>query len=126
MERCPNCGARCDGSQPCRRCGLEPAPLLAVEEAAERLIARALASLAEGDSGAALADLAQARRLRREPFLDLLLGLARSETAGERLAAAAQGATAPPLRLGTADSGVALHPRILVDLPDWPLVPTAK
>jgi hypothetical protein len=47
MERCPNCRARWDGSPSCRRCGMDLQPLIAVEEAAEQLIARAVAQVAE-------------------------------------------------------------------------------
>ncbi|MCU0834110.1 MAG: hypothetical protein MUC77_06685 [Chromatiaceae bacterium] len=120
MERCPNCGARCDGSASCRRCGLELAPLLAVEQAAEQLMRDALARLAERDATAALSALGRARTLRREPFGGLLLGFARAEAAGEGLARG----TAAADRSAT-DAAPEYAPRMgrLVDLPDWPLVP---
>ncbi len=80
MERCPNCRARWDGGEHCRRCGLELASLLAAEHAAHRLIARALARLAAGDGTAALSDLSRARGLHDEPFITLLQGFAHCET----------------------------------------------
>jgi hypothetical protein len=83
MERCPNCRARWDGAEHCRRCGLELAPLLAAEHAAHRLIARALGRLAAGEWEAALADLSRARGLHDEPFIALLQGFARSEAGGD-------------------------------------------
>jgi hypothetical protein len=83
MERCPNCRARWDGAEHCRRCGLELAPLLAAEHAAHRLIVRALRRMGEGETQTALADLTRARDLYREPFIDLLCGFARAEAWGE-------------------------------------------
>jgi hypothetical protein len=83
MERCPNCRARWDGAEHCRRCGLELAPLLAAEHAAHRLIVRALRHMGEGETQTALADLTRARELYREPFIDLLCGFARAEAWGE-------------------------------------------
>jgi hypothetical protein len=83
MERCPNCRARWDGAEHCRRCGLELAPLLAAEHAAHRLIVRALRQMGEGETQSALADLTRARELYREPFIDLLCGFARAEAWGE-------------------------------------------
>ena len=79
MERCPNCRARWDGAEHCRRCGLELAPLLAAEHAAHRLIVRALRHMGEGETQSALADLTRARDLCREPFIDLLCGFAHAE-----------------------------------------------
>lgn len=78
MERCPNCGARRAGGEHCRRCGMDLTRLLAVEHAAHRLIARAVAHLGDGDAAAAVADLARACTLYREPFTDRLLGFARA------------------------------------------------
>lgn len=92
MERCPNCGARWDGGARCRRCGMELTPLAAVERAAEGLTRGAVARLAGGDAVGALAALARARALRRDPLVDLLLGLARAEAAGEGLADGCGGA----------------------------------
>ena len=79
MERCPNCRARWDGGEHCRRCGLELASLLVAEHAAHRLIARAFARLAAGEGTAALSDLSRARGLHDEPFIALLQGFVRSE-----------------------------------------------
>lgn len=129
MERCPNCGARCDGSQPCRRCGLELAPLLAVEEAAERLIGGALVRLAQGDAAGALSALDRSRNLRRDPLSDILLGFARAEAAGARLAEVA--AIAPSESTERTPASVppwawAAERRSLLDLPDWPIAPTSE
>jgi hypothetical protein len=77
MERCPNCHARWDGAGTCRRCGMDLGPLIAVEEATERLTAQGVAHLAAADLAAALRDLDGAIGLRREPFVELLLGFAR-------------------------------------------------
>lgn len=77
MERCPNCHARWDGADTCRRCGMDLAPLVAVVKAAERLTARGVTHLAAADLPAALRDLDEAIGLRCEPFAELLLGFAR-------------------------------------------------
>ena len=89
MERCPNCRARWDGGEHCRRCGLELVSLLAAEHAAHRLIARALARLAAGEAKAALSDLSRARGLYNEPFIHLLHGFARAEAGDDGGTAAA-------------------------------------
>ena len=73
MERCPNCAARWDGGVICRRCGMELAGLIRVEQAAESLIARAIAHLESADPEAASADLIQALALRRTPLAQHLL-----------------------------------------------------
>jgi|GEM_PF-822937 len=129
MERCPNCRARWDGGEHCRRCGLDLKPLLAVEQAAHRRIARALGRLAEGDRERALTDLAQARALHREPFIDLLLGLIRSDAASERLAEAAfVTAGAQTHQTPASDMPRAAGPvrRAMVDFPDWPFLPRSE
>jgi len=77
MERCPNCRARSDGADTCRRCGMELGALIGVEETAERLTAQGVAHLAAADLAAALCNLDEAIGLRREPFAELLLGFAR-------------------------------------------------
>ncbi len=74
MERCPNCRAREPGTPNCRRCGMELAGLEAVEAAAGRQVRGAMAQLAAGDDLAAGAALRQAYTLRRDPFIELLLG----------------------------------------------------
>ena len=76
MERCPNCRARVDDAETCRRCGMGLGPLIAVEEAAEGLTARGVAHLAAADPAAAVRDLDSAIRLRRDSFTELLLGFA--------------------------------------------------
>ena len=77
MERCPNCRARVDDADTCRRCGMDLGPLIAVEEAAERLTARGIAHLAAADLAAAVRDLEGAIRLRRDGFTELLVGFTR-------------------------------------------------
>lgn len=77
MDRCPNCRARWDGGESCRRCGMDLAPLLAVEQAADRLLGRALAQLAGGDGPGAVATLTRARGLSGEPLIRHVLGFAR-------------------------------------------------
>ena len=77
MDRCPNCRARWDGGETCRRCGMDLAPLLVVEQAAEGLLARAVAQLAEGDSPGAVLTLARAEALNAEPLIRHLKGFAR-------------------------------------------------
>ncbi len=85
MDRCPNCRARWDGGETCRRCGLDLAPLLVVEQAADGLLARAVSELARGDSPAALHTLAQARALSDDPLIRHLLGFARERDAESAL-----------------------------------------
>ncbi|MEA3274144.1 MAG: hypothetical protein U9Q81_02365 [Pseudomonadota bacterium] len=77
MERCPNCRARWDGNETCRRCGMDLAALFAVEKAAEHLTVRGIARLAAEDTVAGRHDLSRALDLRREPFAEMLLGFAR-------------------------------------------------
>ncbi len=77
MDRCPNCRARSNGADTCRRCGMALGLLMAVEEAAERLTAQAVARFATDDLSLALRNLEQAVGLRREPFSELLLEFAR-------------------------------------------------
>ena len=75
MERCPNCRARYQEGERCRRCGMDLTPLLAVEAAADRLIQSALLHhLARAEVGASLTALKAARGLRQDPFIELLLG----------------------------------------------------
>jgi len=78
MERCPSCRARWDGGEYCRRCQMELSHLLGAEQAAMRLMRRAIIHLAADDSGAALADLRAARALVADPLTDWLLGFARA------------------------------------------------
>ncbi|MBK5966364.1 hypothetical protein CCR95_20320 [Thiocystis minor] len=84
MERCPNCAARWDGRVTCRRCGMELAGLIRVEQAAESLIARAMAHLEAADPEAASADLIQALALHRTPFAERLLNFAQWTAREER------------------------------------------
>jgi hypothetical protein len=80
MERCPNCRASYRDGTECRRCGMDLSQLLAVERAADSLFREALARLGAGDVRAATAALSRASTLRRDPFLDLMSGFARSVT----------------------------------------------
>lgn len=77
MERCPNCRARWDGSGTCRRCGMDLSSLLAVERAAERLIARGISRLVVNETRGATSDLTRALELHRAPFTELMLGFIR-------------------------------------------------
>ncbi|WP_295457120.1 hypothetical protein [uncultured Thiodictyon sp.] len=77
MDRCPNCRARREAEETCRRCGMDLSSLLAVEQAAEGLITHALRQLAAGDVPAALQTLTRARALNAEPFIEQLLGFLR-------------------------------------------------
>lgn len=80
MERCPTCRARLDGSDQCRRCGLELTLLQAVDRASNAAIGRAIGRLADGDQAGAILDLEQARRLSGDPLVPVLLGFARTRT----------------------------------------------
>ncbi len=77
MDRCPNCRARTNGADTCRRCGMALGLLIAVEQAAERLTAQAVAHIAAAELAAARRELNKAIGLRREPFAERLLGFAR-------------------------------------------------
>ena len=78
MERCPNCRARGDGTATCRRCGMDLATLIRIDEAAERLLAQGVAHLAAGDPVAAQGKLTRVPGLRAEPLAELLLGFAQT------------------------------------------------
>lgn len=78
MERCPNCRARRDGGETCRRCGMDLAPLLAVERGAESLLARAVVELAGAEVPAAIQTLTKARGLSADPFIGHLREFART------------------------------------------------
>jgi len=84
MERCPSCRARCDGAETCRRCGMELAGLISVEQAAESLTLRAAARLAAGDAVAARQALTQGLGLYRSPLARLLLGFSEQLMEAER------------------------------------------
>jgi hypothetical protein len=77
MDRCPNCRARWDGGETCRRCGMDLAPLLVVEQAAEGLLACAVAQLARGDTPGAIRSLSRAEDLSAEPLVRHLKGFVR-------------------------------------------------
>ncbi|MCG6895507.1 MAG: hypothetical protein LJE60_00130 [Thiocapsa sp.] len=78
MDRCPNCRAHLDGSETCRRCGLELGLLQAVDQASQAAIARAIRRLADGDRAGAIRTLEQARFLSGDPLATTLLAFAHS------------------------------------------------
>ena len=80
MERCPNCRARWESGETCRRCGMDLAPLLAVERAAELLITRALAALAAGEETDASDALTRAQGLVADPLIGHLKAFAEALT----------------------------------------------
>jgi hypothetical protein len=77
MERCPNCRARYEAGNHCRRCGMDLSLLLAVERAAESMTAEAVSQLAAGEIPDAVRTLARARGLSAEPLITHVLGFAR-------------------------------------------------
>jgi hypothetical protein len=76
MERCPNCRARTDGTDTCRRCGMALGLLAATERAAEHWLRRGIGHLAAGAPQAAARALERSLALRRDPLAEQLLGLA--------------------------------------------------
>lgn len=82
MERCPNCRARPEGGDSCRRCGMGLSLLLATERAAERHTTRAAAALARGDVEGALDALHQAQSLTADPLVRHLIGFVAGHQAG--------------------------------------------
>ena len=76
MERCPSCRARWESGETCRRCGMDLAPLLACERAAESLMTRALAALAAGQVTDAIDSLTQAQGLIADPLIGHLKAFA--------------------------------------------------
>ncbi|HSH49223.1 MAG TPA: hypothetical protein VK991_11620 [Halomonas sp.] len=78
MPRCPNCRARLNEAEHCRRCGMELTRLLETQRAAHRQLMEALGHLEAGDAAGAIAALERSRTFYREPFSDLLLDFARS------------------------------------------------
>lgn len=76
MERCPNCRARWESGETCRRCGMDLAPLLACERAAESLVALAIADLADGRTAAAIDSLTRAQGLVADPLVGHLRAFA--------------------------------------------------
>jgi hypothetical protein len=101
MERCPNCRARRETGETCRRCGMDLAPLLAVERATGSLIAGALVQLAAGEVAAALRTLTQARGLCAEPLIGHLIGFARCLPIGASPVADTNPETAASIRDGS-------------------------
>lgn len=84
MERCPSCHARWDGGEQCRRCGMALGHLLAAEQVAERLLARAARHLADGHLDAAIEDLSRSRALVEDPLAEHLLTFARDRQRQDR------------------------------------------
>jgi len=84
MKRYPNCRAQRAGEETCRRCGMDLAPLLAVERAVESLIARAVGELAAGEMQTAVHTLGKARDLTAAPLIGHLRGFVHSLREGPR------------------------------------------
>jgi hypothetical protein len=84
MEHCPNCRARWDGAETCRRCGMDLLSLLSAERAVERLLRRAVAQLVAGEAAAARDTLAKARALSPDPIIGHLRGFSLSLSARPR------------------------------------------
>lgn len=82
MERCPNCRARREAGETCRRCGMDLAPLLAVEQAAASLIVQAVAELAAGQPAGAVESLSRARALSADPLIAHLAAFAQTLSRG--------------------------------------------
>lgn len=80
MDRCPNCRARYESGDSCRRCGMDLGSLLALERAVDRQIVRALGQFARGEVPAGQQTLTKARKLHPAPIIDHLIGFARSPT----------------------------------------------
>lgn len=78
MERCPNCRARLDGAETCRRCGMELGLLRATEQAAEAWLCRAIGHLTRNEPGLAQQALHRVLALRPDPLADSLLGFLRA------------------------------------------------
>lgn len=79
MQRCPNCKARDDGGDNCRRCGMELGLLRRTERAAERLTRQAFRQLAIEQPAAAETTLLRVRSLQQQPLAEQLLGFIRAE-----------------------------------------------
>lgn len=98
MERCPNCRARSDGADTCRRCGMALGLLLVTERAAERWLRRGIAHLASSEPDAAAEALRRSVALRRDPLAEHLLGLLRRAHVPPDPFDAQSGQTRPGLR----------------------------
>jgi predicted amidophosphoribosyltransferase len=98
MDRCPNCRARLDGSDQCRRCGLELKLLQAADRAGDVALARAIRRLAEDDRAGAIRELKQARALSGGAFVSALLAFARLTPSPESAHAITPGPLAPDCR----------------------------
>lgn len=99
MERCPNCRARTDGAAQCRRCGMELASLMRIEQAAEQYLRSALAALAAGQLSAASAALQHAQVLKTQPLASQLLGFIRVLDDGAKVDSAPGVITPAPLAI---------------------------
>lgn len=75
MQRCPNCRARSDGNEVCRRCGMDHSLLLAAERAADGCLGRAVTALAGNDPATAEQALHRALSLHADPLAKALLGM---------------------------------------------------
>ncbi|TVQ84283.1 MAG: hypothetical protein EA400_17935 [Chromatiaceae bacterium] len=85
MERCPNCNARWDGTDTCRRCGMDLGHLLRIEQTAERHLAAAVALWSSGDQDGAQRAAATALALQRSDLAAALAGFISSQTVVEVL-----------------------------------------
>lgn len=92
MQRCPNCRARLDGGDHCRRCGMALKLLRQTHRAAETRMARAAELLNAGDPAAAAAQLRDALALRRDPMAEWLLAFTESLPEGSERQQAGPGA----------------------------------
>ncbi|MBK5930731.1 hypothetical protein [Halochromatium salexigens] len=97
MDRCPNCRARLDGAETCRRCGMELGLLRATERAADAWLRRAIAHLTRDEFECARQALHRALALRRDPLAESLRGLLHrtSSAVFEPLTASATAAASP-------------------------------
>jgi hypothetical protein len=83
MERCPNCRARLDEAETCRRCGMELGLLRETERAAETWLRQGILHLARQQPRQARQALRRALALRRDPLAEALLRGPGSATGGD-------------------------------------------
>ena len=72
MEACPICRASLSGASTCRRCRADLQRVQQVERYGQRLVGRAMVSLAEGDVGEAKLWLRAARAVHATPIVRAL------------------------------------------------------
>ena len=76
MHRCPNCNARCDGNDTCRRCGMDLSLLLRTEAAAAKLLQAGITGLAANDPATARIALRRSLALQHSALAEALFGFA--------------------------------------------------